>query len=209
MPKIKKDSRTIVIALILGQGRIINNTLVLKHDDKNYLVYIRFLLKKHGINVTNVIDFHNIDPADFTNSKIEDFATNDEELEQISNRDFSKLPRYGIRTYKHKFMGIYRCMTYGGKIKKRWFNRFSQLHLAVWYMEIGSIINGELVLKTMTTEDYNQIIINWLLDEWGLIFYQRLNEDKYILYCRENTAKKFCNIIEPYVCPSMKYKLIL
>ena len=217
MAKITKESRTIVIALLLGNGKIVDNTLVLKHDDKEYLEYIRHALKKHGINTTNVIDFHNIDPKDFTNFKIEDFATNETELQQITNRDFSQLPRYGLRTYKHKFMSVYKCMTYGGKIRKRWLNRFLPLHLAILYMEIGSIVykrnennihTVNLLLKTLTTQEYNQIIIDWLQERWNLSFFQKRYHDQYILCCGANTARRFCRIIAKYICPSMEYKLI-
>lgn len=214
MAKITKESRTIIIALLLGSAKIVNNTLVLKHNNEEYLSYIRHALKKHGINATKVIDFQNIDPYDFTNSKIEDFAVDDVEYEQISNRDFSNLPRYGLRTYKHKFMGVYRCMTYGGKIRRKWFNRFLPLHLAILHMEIGSIIQErgktQLILKTLTTQEYNQIIIDWLQERWNLTFSQKEYEpDKYILYCGFYTARKFCKIIANYIVPSMNYKLVM
>ena len=217
MAKIIKEARTLVIALLLGHGRIIDNYLVLKHNDKEYLNHIRVLLKKYNINTSEVVDFQDKETK-LKHSTFENFAVNDEELQLMRNDDFSKFPRYAIRTYKHTFMSVYRKMTYGGKMRMRWFNRFTPLHLAILYMEIGSLIykkeNGKihtvnLVLKTKTTPEYNQVVIDYLKDEWDLSFYQKKYKNKYILCCGLNTAKDFIRIIGRYICPSMEYKITL
>ena len=217
MAKIIKEARTLVIALLLGHGKIIDNYLVIKHDDKEYLNHIRVLLKKYNINTSEVVDFQDIETK-LKHSTFENFAVNEEELQLIRNNDFSQFPRYALRTYKHTFMSVYRQMTYGGKMRRRWFNRFTPLHLAILYMEIGSLIykkeNGKihtvnLVLKTKTTPEYNQVIIDYLHDEWNLSFYQKKYYNKYILCCGLNTAKDFIRIIGRYICPSMEYKIVL
>jgi len=217
MAKIIKEARTLTIALLLGHARVIDNYLVLKHNDKEYLNHIRILLKKYNINTSEVVDFQDKNQQ-LKHSTFEDFAVDEHELELMRNNDFTQFPRYAIRTYKHTFLSVYRKMTYGGKLRRRWFNRFTSLHLAILYMEIGSLIykkdNGKittvnLILKTKTTPEYNQVLIEYLKDEWKLDFYQKKYYGKYIVCCGLNTAKEFIRIIGRYICPSMEYKINL
>lgn len=191
--KLTKFSRTIIIALGMGTGKLLSDgILILENDNKNYLIYISRILKKSGINTTLVLDKEERQKDAYFEQTIKSFA---------------------FRTYKHKFMKVYRCMLYDN-MKRKWLNRFYPLHWAILFMECGKLLENKnsfnLILNTYLTLEQNQVIIHYLQEQYNIDFFSiKANIDnKYNLCCNNfKNIKKFITMIEPYICPSMQYKI--
>ena len=199
--KLKKLGRTIVIVLGLSSAKLlVDGLIIVQHDDKEYLTSLRHTLKKNGINMTEIYD-------------VKEVPQNDEYL---VNAEYTN--KYIMRSYKHKFMRVYARMLYNrAKIKRKWLHRMEPLHLAIWYMECGAIIYKKyqdrihtinLALKTYLDQPLNQTIIEFFDEMWNIQFFQKkITENQYILCCNLYNAKKFLNIVRPFICDSMKFKL--
>ena len=83
------------------------------------------------------------------------------------------------------------------------------LSLAVWFMDDGSKSRNTLYLNTQQFSHEEQIILQDLLkSRFGIN--STLNKDKIYERIRivSADAKKFCEIIRPYVIQTMAYKLV-
>ena len=85
--------------------------------------------------------------------------------------------------------------------------------LAIWYMddgnlrrEYGKVYGCMLNSQSFTYED-NLKFSHWLYQWYGLTSVLQRNHGKYRLYFGANSWKQFCNIVAPYLLPSMRYKL--
>jgi len=130
----------------------------------------------------------------------------------------------------------YRASVEFGELQKKWYknkkkvvppdlneNDFSLLTLAVWYMDDGSITNGNAaVLCTESfSKDENQFLADILNKKFNLnvtlqnVFRSRENKrwkDGIRLYIgngrtKENSADRFFKSIAPYIPETMRYKL--
>ncbi len=84
------------------------------------------------------------------------------------------------------------------------------LSLAVWFMDDGTRIRSALYLNTQQFSLEEQVVLqNILLKTFGLE--SHLNKDKEYLRIRVTTdsSLKMKAIIEPYILPSLKYKLAI
>src|SRR3989338_6728411 len=83
------------------------------------------------------------------------------------------------------------------------------LSLAVWFMDDGSRSGGSLYLNTQQFSMQDQKTLQSILSNQYYI-HSGLNRDKEYWRVRIVTAdaQKFCDIIRPYVIPSMEYKLV-
>jgi hypothetical protein len=102
--------------------------------------------------------------------------------------------------------------------KRKLLNRLSPLHLAIWYMDDGSVSqkrhNGkihasDLVLNTHTTKENNQVIIDYFKEVWDIRFTPAKNRGSYRIRCSTKEARKFLSIVYPYVSQvsCMRHKL--
>ena len=73
----------------------------------------------------------------------------------------------------------------------------------------GKVHANELMLNTGLDKQKNQIIIDYFKDVWGINFNQYKNKSVYRLACGTKEARKFIQIVKPYVeqVDCMKYKL--
>ena len=185
-----KEKRAILLGMAIGDGYIsdYNNKyrLVIRHGDSQ----IEYLRYKKSI------------------------------LYDIFNRDISELRvQKGIQiSIMNKIFGIYRKWLYRGREKRisnilKYLNRQS---IALWYMDDGSLsakrkngkIHGyELTLNTYTDREENQKIIDWFYAKHTIRFTQTKSKDKYRLRMGTKEARKFIQIVRPYIHPSMSYKI--
>lgn len=105
----------------------------------------------------------------------------------------------GVKTYQARILN---CLTPEG--------------LAIWYMDDGNLAlqkrNGKiharrLYLNTHKSKEENQIIINFFQEKYDIRFTQCLNRRLYRLTCGTQEAKKFITLVEPFIIPSMFYKI--
>lgn len=90
--------------------------------------------------------------------------------------------------------------------------------IAIWWMDDGSLIerkrNGkthawELYLNTYLTDEENQIIIDYFLEQWNVKWNINHDKGKSRLRCSTREGRKFLNIVRPTVekIECMKYKV--
>jgi hypothetical protein len=107
------------------------------------------------------------------------------------------------------------CYKNGRKtITREWLSKINHpIALAVWYMDDGSLHHN----KSMTISTHNfsleeqRLLQSWLKKEWHIS--PRIKADPrkkkyYYLKFPASERDKFFKIIEPYVIPSMKHKLL-
>lgn len=193
--KITKSNRNLILFMTFGDGHLSKSgTLEVLHCEKqlDYLEWKRNLLIKNGLNVSDI--------------------------KKINNNGYSA---YKFRTRTYDFIKLYRSFLYSPKKKianGRTLNHLNELGLAIWYMDDGGLSqkkrNGivhanDLILNTHLSKEENQVIIDYFKEKWGISFTQVRNKGKYRLRCGTREARKFLEIVRPFVeqVPSMSHKL--
>lgn len=194
-----KQSRETLLYMLLGDGTIHNKNgyFSTRHSikQKDYIEWKYNLLKLMNFNLS--------------------------ELYFVSNNSYGA---YEFRTKTYKFLKLYRKVLYpnGKKIisNRKLLNKLNPLGIAIWYMDDGGlaqckkngkIIGNQLILNTHLSKIENQIIIDYFKEVWNINFTQVKNKNQYRLRCGLKEARKFVDIVKPYVTqiPSMAHKIAL
>ena len=202
--KITKESRNLLIALLLGDGTIqSNNVFKLAHAEsqKDYLEWKIKQLNNAGIRNNGVKSYikkcgYNVGvPVYYTQLNIIPFI-------KVLRRVFYK----PIKTIGNRKL----------------LNRLDEKGIAIWYMDDGHInirkdksgrvMGFYIKIATCLPKDELQIIIDYFKEVWDIQFYmfhEGKKEDSYSLCCGTIEGIKFINIIKPYVSqvPSMIHKI--
>ena len=117
----------------------------------------------------------------------------------------------------NKFLNEH-CIKNGKKfVTQEWCNELDPMGLAFWYMDDGSISNRDndrcgcrihISTNGFSLQE-NETLANMLRDRFGI---EATIGDKetykgYTLILNVKNTERFCSLIAPYVCDSMKYKL--
>lgn len=199
--KINKESRNLLIGLLLGDGTISNNYVFkLSHceQQRDYLEWKIKLLGNNGIRTNGVKEY--ISTYGYNSSKKVLYT-------QLSIIPFIKVLRRVFYRPK-KILG-----------NRKLLNRLSAQEIAIWYMDDGCInirksknkIHGFYIrIATCLPEKELQVIIDYFKEVWNISFY-KISEGKgtYSLCCGTKEGIKFINIVKPYVqqVPSMIHKI--
>lgn len=201
--KITKESRNLLIGLLIGDGTISNNNVFkLAHskEQKDYLEWKLKQLKDSGIRNNGLKTY--ISSNGYNKGK-EVYYT------QLNTIPFIKVLRRVV--YKpFKKLG-----------NRKLLNRLSAREIAIWYMDDGHInyrktknrVHGFYIkIATCLPKEELQIIIDYFKEVWNIHFYmfhEGKKENSYSLCCGTKEGIKFIDIIKPYVeqVPSMKHKI--
>lgn len=199
--KINKESRNLLIGLLLGDGTISNNYVFkISHceQQRDYLEWKIKLLGNNGIRTNGVKEY--ISTCGYNSSKKVLYT-------QLSIIPFIKVLRRVFYRPK-KILG-----------NRKLLNRLSAQEIAIWYMDDGCInirksknkIHGFYIrIATCLPEKELQVIIDYFKEVWNISFY-KISEGKgtYSLCCGTKEGIKFINIVKPYVqqVPSMIHKI--
>lgn len=190
-----REARDLVLACVIGDGwlGVAGDGGVLHSAAQlDYLEWKHKVLRKSGVAVSAITE--------------------------KSNNGF---PAYMFRFRVSKWNKLLRSIMYTPTkdyFHSKLLRRLSPIHLAIWYMDDGGLSqkkrNGvvtanELMLNTHTTRENNDVLIKYFESIWGIKFTQVLNRGKYRLRCGTAEARKFINLVQPYVeqVPSMAHKL--
>lgn len=201
--KINKDSRNILIAMLLGDGTICsNNVFKISHSEKqlDYLKWKVSILNKYGIRNSGIKSY--ISSCGYNKGKIVYYV-------QLNIIPFIKLLRRIMYT-PNKIIG-----------NRRLLNRLSPLGIAIWYMDDGHInirktgdkIHGFYIkISLCEPKEQVQIVIDYFKEVWDISFYmyhEGRKDDSFSICCGTKEGIKFIDIIKQYVeeIPSMKYKI--
>lgn len=199
--KINKNSRNLLIAMLLGNGTISNNFVFkMAHavEQQEYLKWKIKLLNNYGIKNSGLKTY--ISSKGYNKDKTVVYT-------QLSIMPFIKvLKRVMYKPHK--------------TINRKLLNRLDALGVAIWYMDDGHINfkkrkNGYISsiyikISTCQSKENNQVIINYFKEVWNISFYQfSEGRSTYSLCCGTKEANKFIDIVKPHVLqiPSMWYKI--
>ena len=201
--KITKESRNLLIGMLLGDGTISNNYVFkLSHclEQKDYLEWKIQQLKDAAIRNTGV--------KSYISSK--GYNVGKEVLyTQLNIIPFIKVLRRvvykeGKKTFTRKLL-----------------NRLDAKGVAIWFMDDGHInirkTEGRpcgfyIKISTCEPKEEVQTIIDYFKEQWNVNFYmfhEGKKEDSYSLCCGTKEGLKFIEIVKPYVLqvPSMIHKI--
>ena len=117
----------------------------------------------------------------------------------------------------NKFLNEH-CMKNGKKfVTQEWCNELDPMGLAFWYMDDGSISNRDndklgcrihISTNGFSLQE-NKTLANMLRDRFGIkaTIGDKETYKGYTLILDVKNTERFCSLIAPYVCDSMKYKL--
>lgn len=201
--KITKESRNLLIGLLIGDGTISNNNVFkLSHckEQKDYLEWKIKQLKDSGIRNNGLKTY-------------------------VSSKGYNKGKEvYYTQLNIIPFIKVLRRIVYKPFKKlgnRKLLNRLSAREIAIWYMDDGYInyrktnnrVHGFYIkIATCLPKEELQIIIDYFKEVWDIQFYmfhEGKKENSYSLCCGTKEGIKFINIVKPYVeqIPSMKHKI--
>jgi recombination protein RecA len=199
--KFNKESRNLIIGMLLGDGTISNNYVFkLSHGEKQkeYLEWKIKLLNEYGIKNNGLKEY----------------------IQKIGYNIGSKV--YYSQLSIIPFIKVLRRVIYNPKknyANRKLLNRLNALAIAIWYMDDGHInirktknkVHGFYIkIATCLAKEQNQIIIDYFKEVWNISFYQfKEGKETYSLCCGTQEGVKFIQLIKPYIesCPSMIYKI--
>ena len=202
--KITKESRNLLIALLLGDGTICsNNVFKLSHAEqqKDYLEWKIKQLNDAGIRNNGLKTY--IKTCGY-NISVNVYYT------QLNIIPFIKVLRRIFYKPK-KVLG-----------NRKLLNRLDARGIAIWYMDDGHInirkdkdgrpMGFYIKIATCLPKDQLQVIIDYFKEVWNINFYmfhEGKKEDSFSLCCGTKEGLKFINIIKKYVLqvPSMAHKI--
>lgn len=202
--KITKESRNLLIALLLGDGTICsNNVFKLAHSEqqKDYLEWKIKQLNYSGIRNNGLKSY--VKKCGY-NTCVNVYYT------QLNIIPFIKVLRRVF--YKPtKVLG-----------NRKILNRLDAKGIAIWYMDDGHInirknkdgrpMGFYIKIATCLPKSELQIIIDYFKEVWDVNFYmfhEGKKEDSFSLCCGTKEGLKFINIVKKYVLqvPSMVHKI--
>ena len=128
---------------------------------------------------------------------------------------FGKIHKnYGFCTYGHGLLGNFQKEFYAEKkkvIPDNLFKNITLLSLAVWYMDDGSIKSNKHKGVFLNAQSFSEKDVKTLQsileNKFGLTSATRKDESGEQIYLGGKSGEEFIKIIEPFVIPSMKYKI--
>lgn len=202
--KFNKESRNLLIALLLGDGTISNNYVFkIAHSEKqkDYLEWKIKQLNNYGIRNNGVKSY-------------------------IKTRGYSVgSPVYYTQLNIIPFIKVLRRVVYKDKKilgNRKLLNRLTSMGVAIWYMDDGHINirkskNGKvhgfyIKISTCEPKEEVQTIIDYFKEVWNIKFYmfhEGRKDNSYSICCGTKEGLKFIELVSPFVkqIPSMQYKI--
>ena len=202
--KITKESRNLLIGMLLGDGTISNNNVFkIAHSEsqKEYLEWKVKQLKEAGIRNNGVKSY-------------------------IKTKGYTiGVPVYYTQLNTIPFIKVLRKVFYKEKKilgNRKLLNRLDAKGIAIWYMDDGHInirktkdgrpMGFYIKISTCEPKQEVQTIIDFFKEQWNINFYmfhEGKKEDSYSLCCGTKEGLKFIDIVKPYVSqvPSMIHKI--
>lgn len=207
--RLNKIGRDLIIAMSIGDGCITKQGyLYINHGaiQKEYCYWKWKLLKNNGVSVGKFREHNAV--TGYSKGK--------------------KITQYQFQTSVMDFCKVLRRIEYeGGRTKYniKLLNRLGPQGLAIWIMDDGSLLRRStldkttgkrkycgfyITISTYCTLEQADTIIKYFNDTWDLkptkVFDKRIGS--YIISFCAREGRKLIEIIKPYMCPHMMYKVI-
>ena len=201
--KITKESRNLLIGMLLGDGTISNNNVFKIAHAESQKDYLEWKIKQ-------------LNNCGIRNNGIKSY---------IKTRGYNiGVPVYYTQLNIIPFIKVLRRVCYKGKKiigNRKLLNRLSPKEIAIWYMDDGYInirkdkgrpCGFYIKISTCEPKEEVQNIIDYFKEVWNINFYmfhEGKKEDSYSLCCGTKEGLKFIELVKPYVSevPSMIHKI--
>lgn len=192
---LNKEKRGILCGMLLGDAGKTHNNIFIGHSQKHkeYALFKKELLEKiTGKNVT-----------------MREFTT--KQGYKVIRVEPKQIPEIKYLVKKFYPNGE-------KKITRQVLDYLTLQGIAIWYMDDGSKSfkkrNGEIhavevTLNTYLPKEDNEAIIKYFKEVWGIKWGLNKSKDKYRLRMGTKQARKFFQLIEPFIIEPMKYKIAL
>ncbi|MBO5425059.1 MAG: hypothetical protein J6A25_06065 [Lachnospiraceae bacterium] len=201
--KITKESRNLLIGLLLGDGTISNNNVFKLSHCEQQQDYLEWKIKQ-----LNNVGIRNNGLKWYTSSKGFNIG------KKVCYTQLNVLPF--IKVLRRVFYKPYKKIG-----NRKLLNRLSAKEIAIWYMDDGHInyrktnnkIHGFYIkIATCLPKDELQVIIDYFKEIWNIEFYmfhEGKKQDSFSLCCGTKEGIKFINLVKQYVeqVPSMIHKI--
>lgn len=203
--RLNNNGRNLLIAVALGDGCISKSgQLKVNHSWKQYkyVEWLYNLLKKNGIKVGKLTRYEG------------------------SNGYLKHTIQYRFNVEQTMFTKVLRRVFYDSSGKKRYkrklLNRLTPQGLAIWFMDDGALLRRKykgqykgfyLRISTYCSSDEADEIIKYFNEVWD-IYPTKIHEhkikhyDAYTINFGAKEGRKLIDIIKPYMCPSLMYKIL-
>ena len=192
----------LIYSMLLGDGWLCKKDLRIQHSEKqlNYLKWKKKILEKNNISCSSI-----------------KYRINKEGLGR--NREYNA---YYFYTKSYNFIKDFQDKYYQPNKISCILNNLkylTPLSIAIWYMDDGGLSHqkdkhgnikaNDLMLNTGLQKEENQIIIDYFKEVWNIHFTQVKNNNVYRLRCGTKEARKFADIVKPYLIqnPELIYKI--
>lgn len=203
--RLNENGRNLLIAVVLGDGCISRTgQLKVNHSWKQYkyVEWLHKLLKNNGVKVGKITRFEG------------------------SNGYLKHTIQYRFNVEQTMFTKVLRRVFYkesGGKCyKRKLLDRLTPQGLAIWFMDDGALLRRKykgyykgfyLRISTYCTSDEADIIIKYFNEKWNIhptkIHEHKIKHyDAYTINFGAKEGRKLIEIIKPYMCPSLMYKVL-
>lgn len=201
--KITKESRNLLIGMLLGDGTISNNNVFKIAHAESQKDYLEWKIKQ-------------LNNCGIRNNGIKTY---------VKTKGYNiGVPVYYTQLNIIPFIKVLRRVCYKGKKiigNRKLLNRLSPKEIAIWYMDDGHInirrdkgrpCGFYVKISTCEPKEEVQTIINYFKEVWNINFYmfhEGKKEDSYSLCCGTKEGLKFIELVKPYVSevPSMIHKI--
>lgn len=203
--RLNNNGRNLLIAVALGDGCISKTgQLKVNHSWKQYkyVEWLYNLLKNNGIKVGKLT------------------------RHEGSNGYLKYTIQYRFNVEQTMFTKVLRRVFYDSLGKKRYkrklLNRLTPQGLAIWFMDDGALLRRKykgqykgfyLRISTYCSSDEADEIIKYFNEVWD-IYPTKIHEhkikhyDAYTINFGAKEGRKLIDIIKPYMCPSLMYKIL-
>ena len=201
--KITKESRNLLIGMLLGDGTISNNYIFKIAHAESQKDYLEWKIKQ-------------LNECGIRNNGIKSY---------VKTRGYNVgVPVYYTQLNTIPFIKVLRRVFYKEKKiigNRKLLNRLSSREIAIWYMDDGHInirmdkgrpCGFYIKISTCEPKEEVQIIIDYFKEVWDINFYmfhEGKKENSYSLCCGTKEGLKFIELVKPYVSkvPSMMHKI--
>ncbi len=119
-----------------------------------------------------------------------------------------------------RYFRILKRMMYNGRNKMITANVLGMLTipgLAIWYMDdgharvninkAGYVSSAATEIATCCSESEALVVCKWFLDMHSIVFKPYPTKGRFSVRCNTADSHKFARLVEPFIIPSMRYKL--
>lgn len=201
--KFTKESRNLLIGLLLGDGTISNNNVFKLSHCEAQREYLEWKIKQ-------------LNEMAIRNNGIKSYTS-------VCGFNIGKTVLYTQLNIIPFIKVLRRAVYYEGKktFSRKLLNRLDTRGIAIWYMDDGHInirkdkgrpCGFYIKISTCEPQEQVQTIIDYFKEVWDIHFYmfhEGRQQDSYSICCGTKEGLKFISLVRPYVeqVPSMLYKI--